>query len=190
MSKSKQLAKLKQKIESDKTLPFRKEATNLVFGQGPDNPKILLLGEAPGKNEDLTGIPFNGAAGKILIELLDSVGLKREDVYITSVVQYRPPKNRDPKPKEIEAFKPYLDEQLKLLNPKIIITLGRFSLAKFLPNEKIAQIHGKPKITTWEGKRITIIPMYHPAAVIYNPKLKETLKKDIQIISSINIMNQ
>src|SRR3954470_10920398 len=109
MNKKQQLDDLKQKVLSDNTLPFKDSATNLVFGMGSPDPKVLFLGEAPGKNEDLTMIPFNGAAGKVLDELLNSISLKREDIYISSIVQYRPPKNRDPKPLEIAAFQPYLD---------------------------------------------------------------------------------
>lgn len=183
-TKKKLLDQLKKKVEDDSNLPFRAEATNLCFGQGSENPKVLFIGEAPGRNEDLTGIPFNGAAGKILDELLESINLKREEVYITSVVQYRPPKNRDPKPAEIEAFRPYLDEQINILNPKIIVTLGRFSLAKFLPTYRIADVHGKPQTILCEGREITIVPMYHPAAVIYNQKLKPTLISDFQVIKN------
>jgi len=182
MNKKQKLEHLKQKVEGDPDLPFKAEATTLVFGEGPINPKVLFIGEAPGKNEDLTGRPFIGSAGKILEELINSIGLTRQDVYITSVIQYRPPKNRDPKPQEIAAFQPYVDKQIKLLNPKIIVTLGRFSLAKFLPNSKIAEQHGKPTQINWQGLYLTIIPMYHPAAIIYNQKLKQTLKDDFQIV--------
>ncbi len=182
MSKKKKLEELRKRVEQDESLPFRSEAHNLVFGEGSEHPKLLLLGEAPGKNEDLTGRPFVGSAGKILDQLIENIGLTRDDVYITSVLQYRPPKNRDPKPKEIALFQPYLDEQIKILNPQIIVTLGRFSLAKFLPTAKIAEVHGKPQKVLWEGKEITIIPMYHPAAIIYNQKLKQTLKDDFQVI--------
>lgn len=176
------LKELEQQVKTDKNLPFRDEATNLVFGEGPENPTLMLIGEAPGKNEDLTGKPFIGSAGKILVELIESIGLTREEVYITSVIQYRPPKNRDPKPHEIALFQPYLDQQIKLLNPKIVVTLGRFSLSKFLPNEKIGEVHGKPQEIIWEGLKLIIIPMYHPAAIIYNQKLKQTLKEDFLII--------
>lgn len=182
MTKLQRLEQLKKKVEQDKNLPFIEEATTLVFGEGSENPKVLFIGEAPGKNEDLTGRPFIGAAGKTLSELITSIGLTREEVYITSVIQYRPPKNRDPKPQEIALFEPYLDEQINILNPKIIVTLGRFSLSKFLPNSKIADQHGKPTQLNWQELDFTIIPMYHPAAIIYNQKLKQTLKDDFQII--------
>ncbi len=183
MDKKQKLDVLKQKVIADNTLPFKDTATNLVMGMGSLNPKVLFIGEAPGKNEDLTMIPFNGAAGKILDQLLDSISLKRAEIYITSVVQYRPPKNRDPKPAEIALFQPYLDEQINILNPKVIVTLGRFSLRKFLPNTKIADVHGKPQEIDLNGKKVVLIPMYHPAAVIYRPGLKDTLKNDFLIIA-------
>ena len=182
MNKRHQLEQLKQKVLMDPHLPFKETATNLVFGAGSEDPKVLFIGEAPGKNEDLTGLPFVGAAGKVLSELMESIGLKREDVYITSVIQYRPPKNRDPKPAEIALFEPYLNEQLNILNPKVIVTLGRFSLGKFIPNAKVADIHGKPQKAIWRNKNLIIIPLYHPAAVIYRQSLKEILKQDFQTI--------
>lgn len=182
MTKQQKLEKLRNKVLLDKNLPFSDTANNLVFGAGSDNPKVLFIGEAPGKNEDLQGLPFIGSAGKILSELIESIGLTRDEVYITSVLQYRPPKNRDPKPQEIELFKPYLDEQIEILDPKVIVTLGRFSLAKFLPNAKIAEVHGKPQKIELNGKEVVIIPMYHPAAIIYNQRLKSTLKDDFQVI--------
>ncbi len=184
MTKLKLLNELKSKILADKSLPFADTATHLVFGEGSIDPKVLFLGEAPGKNEDLTGKPFIGSAGKLLSELIESIGLTREEVYITSVLQYRPPKNRDPKPLEIKQFEPYLDEQIKILDPKVIATLGRFSLAKFLPDAKIAEVHGKPHKIKWNQKEITIIPMYHPAAVLYRRNLQKTLEEDFQIIKN------
>lgn len=182
MDKTILLRNLKDRVEKDLSLPFKDTATTLVFGEGSANPKILFIGEAPGKNEDLTGRPFIGSAGKILSELIESIGLTRDQVYITSVLQYRPPKNRDPKPEEIKLFAPYLDEQIKILDPKIIVTLGRFSLAKFLPEAKIAEVHGMPQNIKLNGKSVVVIPMYHPAAVIYRQNLKQTLKDDFQVI--------
>ena len=184
MNRKQQLEELKQKVLNDPHLPFKETAQNLVFGAGSEDPKVLFIGEAPGKNEDLTGLPFVGSAGKVLSELMESIGLSRDDVYITSVIQYRPPKNRDPKPAEIALFEPYLNKQLNILNPKVIITLGRFSLSKFLPNAKIAEVHGKPQKIIWNNTEITIIPLYHPAAVIYRQSLKETLAQDFQIIKN------
>jgi uracil-DNA glycosylase family 4 len=159
-------------------LPLKETATNLVFGDGNPDADVMFIGEAPGKNEDLQGLPFVGSAGKILDKLIESAGLTRDQVYITSVLRYRPPKNRDPKPSEIEAVAPFLDEQIKIINPKIIATLGRHSLKKFLPDAKIAQVHGTPQKISWQGMDLIIFPLYHPAAVIYNRGLNKTLQED------------
>lgn len=158
--------------------PLKTSATNLVFGDGNPDSKIFFIGEAPGKNEDLQGKPFVGAAGRILDELLKSVGLKKADVFINSVLPYRPPNNRPPKPSEIEFFKPFLDEQIKIINPEIIVTLGKYSLEKFLPDVKISQVHGEPKEVTWNGKKLVVIPMYHPAASFHSTAVANALKED------------
>lgn len=182
MDKKITLKNLKTQVLKDKNLPFKNTANNLVMGDGSINPKVLFLGEAPGKFEDLSGKPFVGQAGKLLDKLLQSINLKREDVFITSVLMYRPPKNRDPKPDEIKSFEPYLDELIKILNPKIIVTLGRFSLNKFLPEVKISKVHGQPKKINWQGLDLTILPLYHPAAALRRGSIKEVLEKDFQKI--------
>ncbi|HEY5806091.1 MAG TPA: uracil-DNA glycosylase [Candidatus Saccharimonadales bacterium] len=156
-----------------------KMATNLVPGEGSPNAKVMFIGEAPGKNEDLTGKPFVGAAGKFLNELLASIGLEREDVFITSIVKYRPPKNRDPKPVEKMAFWPYLKAQVEVIDPMLIVTLGRHGTNSFLPELKIGEVHGKPQ--QWEGR--TLLPLYHPAAVLYNRPLRQTLFDDFETIA-------
>lgn len=181
MDKSKALTKLRQK-EKAADLPLKNTATNLVFGDGNPDADVFFLGEAPGRNEDEQGLPFVGSAGKILDKLIESIGLARDQVYITSVLRYRPPKNRDPKPSEIAAIQPFLDEQIKIIKPKIIATLGRHSLKKFLPDAKIAEVHGVPQKIKWQGMDLIIIPLYHPAAVIYNRKLQQTLEEDFQMI--------
>lgn len=178
MNKTKRLEALKQKMAQDETLPLKDTATNLVFGEGSVDPKIYFLGEAPGRFEDLSGRPFVGAAGKMLTKLLEGIGIDRSEVYITSVLRYRPPGNRDPKPEEIEAFRPYVDEEIETLEPAIIATLGRFSLNKFLPDVKISQVHGQPHRIDWHGQRIIIMPLYHPAAALRARKLKEALEQD------------
>ncbi len=183
MNKQKALDALRQKALEDKSLPFADTATNIVFGKGSTDPKVYFLGEAPGKNEDLQGLPFVGQAGNVLSQLLESIGLKREDVFITSALWFRPPKNRDPKPKEIAAFQKYLDEQIKILDPKVIVTLGRYSLNKFLPGKKISEVHGKAQKVNIEGKEITVIPMYHPASVLYRRDLMKTLEEDFKEIA-------
>lgn len=177
-----QLDELKTKAEKDNSLPLKETAYSLVFGAGNPEAKIYFLGEAPGKNEDLQGLPFIGQAGKLLDKLLLSVGVDRSDVFITSVLWYRPPANRDPLPEEIELFKPYLDKQIEIISPKVIVTLGRFSLNKFLPDVKIGAVHGIPQQIKVTGKDITLLPMYHPAAGLRSGKLLETLKKDFQIL--------
>ena len=184
MNKLLQLTKLKQKMLTDLSLPLRDTATNLVFGEGNPNPQIYFLGEAPGRHEDETGLPFVGQAGKLLTKLIESIGLKRSDVYITSLVRYRPPQNRDPKPSEIEAFKPYLDQELNILKPKIIATLGRFSLNKFLPNVKISQVHGTPHPIIFNNQPVIIFPLYHPAAALRRQAFKQVLETDFVKLSS------
>lgn len=157
-----------------------KTAKHLVFGEGSPTAKIIFIGEAPGRNEDETGLPFVGAAGKFLDELLGSINLKREDVYITSILKYRPPKNRDPKPEEKAEFWPYLEAQLQVLRPHLIVTLGRHSLNCFLPKAKIGDVHGQPQ--QWQG--YALLPLYHPASVLYNPSIKQAVSDDFQIIAT------
>lgn len=185
MNKQSLLDELKKKMTEDTSLPLRETATNLVFGEGSLRPQIYFLGEAPGRHEDLSGRPFIGQAGKLLTKLIESIGLTREDVYITSVVRYRPPNNRDPKPDEIAAFKPYVDQEIKILKPKIIATLGRFSLNKFLPEVKISQVHGVPHPIIFEGESIIIYPLYHPAAALRRREFKAVLEADFQKIADL-----
>lgn len=181
MDKAKKLKALKDKL-SKLDHPLKDSASNIVFGDGNPDSKIFFIGEAPGKNEDLQGKPFVGAAGRILDSLLEIAGLAKQDVFINSVLPYRPPNNRDPKPNEIEFFSPFLDEQIEIINPEIIITLGRHSLEKFLPEAKISQVHGKPQEIEWKGRRITLIPMYHPAASFHSTAVANALKEDFKIL--------
>lgn len=179
------LNNLKGRMLADDSLPLKETATNLVFGEGNINPKIYFLGEAPGRFEDMSGKPFVGPAGKLLEKLLEGIGLTRDDVYITSIIRYRPPKNRDPKPAEIEEFRPYLDEELSILQPKLIATLGRFSLQKFFPGEKISQIHGKPRKIKLGAKEVIVFPLYHPAAALRIQSLKPVLDEDFMILKKL-----
>lgn len=153
-------------------------ATNLVMGDGNLDAEIVFIGEAPGKNEDEQGLPFVGAAGKFLNVMLASAGMDRQDVYITNIVKYRPPNNRDPLPEEKAAFWPYLLKQLSIIQPKIVVTLGRHSMEYFLPNQKISQIHGQPKRITFGGYQLVIMPLFHPAAALYNGGMRQTLVDD------------
>ena len=146
-----------------------------VPGVGPEQASIMFIGEAPGFHENQQGLPFVGPAGRLLDELLERIGLRRESVFITNVVKCRPPKNRDPQPEEIEACRPYLDQQIELLQPKMVITLGRFSMARYFPNAKISRIHGQPRKI--EG--VIYYPMYHPAAALHQPSLRRTVEEDV-----------
>lgn len=147
---------------------------NAVPGAGRPDADIMLIGEGPGYHEDEQGLPFVGAAGKLLDELLAGIGLNREDVYITNVVKCRPPGNRDPQPGEIDACQPYLDDQIALIDPRVIVTLGRFSMARWFPDVRISAIHGQPKRI---GARM-VVPMFHPAAALHQPKYRPMLHQD------------
>lgn len=193
--KQKTLDKLKEKMSRDETLPLRKGATNLVFGEGNPDAKVMFIGEGPGYWEDQKGRPFVGNAGAFLNQLLHSIKLERkegftignrkDEVFITNVVNYRPPGNRDPLPEEIAAFSPYIDKMIEVIKPKVIVTLGRFSMAKFLPGVKISDVHGKLHTVVWKGREITIVPMYHPAAGLRNGEIKRRTVEDFQKLPEI-----
>ena len=155
--------------------------THAVPGEGNSDARIMLIGEGPGFNEDKQGRPFVGNAGTFLNELLDKAGLKREDVFITNVVKCRPPGNRDPMPDEITACSGYLDHQIELIDPDVIVTLGRFSMQRWFKNERISKIHGEPRA---EGKRL-IVPMYHPAAALHQAALRSTIEDDFARLPKI-----
>lgn len=169
-----------------------KEANMPVIGHGSHEADIMFIGEGPGANEDKTGIPFCGRAGDILNELLKSIKVEREDVYIANIVKHRPPKNRDPKPEEISACVPYLDRQIDIIKPKVICPLGRFAayyiMEKFdlIDNiEGISKMHGKTFDAQAPHGTITIIPLYHPAVATYNMNMLPELKKDFQTIKNV-----
>ena len=163
-----------------------KMATNLVMGEGNLDAQIVFIGEAPGKQEDQQGRPFIGAAGKFLDSMLVSAGLVRQQVYITNVVKYRPPNNRDPTPEEKKAFLPYLLRQLEVIRPKVVVTLGRHSLEYFLPGQKISQVHGRPERVTIGRESVLVVPLYHPAAALYNGGLRATLIDDFMKLITIS----
>lgn len=164
MDKAALLSQLKQEMENDKTLPL---ATNLVFGEGSHDCELLFIGEAPGMNEDRERRPFVGRAGQLLRNQIRSLGWKEEDVYITNIVKRRPPENRDPLPEEIESYKPYLARQIEIINPKIIVPLGRFSMNYFLPLAKITRDQGK----LFKAGNYFILPMLHPAAALRSTEM-------------------
>lgn len=191
-AKQQKLDDIKAKILADQVCPvLAKTATQLVFGDGNADADIVFIGEAPGKNEDLTGKPFVGAAGKFLDEMLAGVGLSRKDVYITNIVKYRPPDNRDPLPAEKKAFLPYLQAQLEIIQPKLVVTLGRHSTNCFLPDLQISKIHGEAKRIKISMKQsndvltIVIMPLFHPAAALYNGSMRQTLIDDFAGIPRI-----
>ena len=180
------LEQIKADIIANNICPdLAQEATNLVMGDGNSNADIVLIGEAPGKNEDATGLPFVGAAGKFLNEMLASAEMIRSDVYITNIVKYRPPNNRDPSPEEKQAFWPYLVRQLNVIKPQIVVTLGRHSMEYFLPDKKISMIHGQPKRIAFGDNKLIIVPLYHPAAALYNGSMRTTLIEDFKKLPKI-----
>jgi len=186
MSKQTQLNQLNKKMLACKKCALRATCHQVVPGEGSANAKILFIGEGPGKKEDEFGRPFVGSAGKFLDEMLAIIKLKREDVYIANVVKCRPPENRDPSPAEALACWPWLLEQIKIIQPKLIVTLGRHSMERFLPNHKISQMHGTLVIKTIPeiGKQ-NFYTLYHPAAALYNGSMRETLIQDFKKIPKV-----
>jgi len=183
MTKQEKLDELNKYWQENCKCNLKETATQAVFGHGNANSEIVFIGEAPGKNEDLRGIPFVGTAGKFLEEMLFSVGRKREDIYITNIVKYRPPNNRDPESQEKEDCNEWLINELKIISPKLIVFLGRHSMLRFFPEGKIGDLHGKLLIkTTEEFGRQAFMPLYHPAAALYNGGMRETLIKDFKKI--------
>lgn len=185
MDKEGELQKLKEKMEADDTLPLKKPDTSLVFGVGDPNAKILFIGEGPGYWENLKREPFVGNAGKLLDQVLRAIDIPRESVYITNIVHHRPPENRDPEPSEIAAYGKYLDEMIKVIDPEVIVTLGRFSMGKFLPGVFISSTHGKVERVNWNGRELTIVPMYHPAAALRNGNVMFLFKNDFKKLPDI-----
>lgn len=185
------LEEIKKRVINCKKCDLYKKRTYPVIGQGSHGANFLFIGEAPGKNEDQTGKPFCGRSGQILDELLESINLKREDIYICNILKCRPPNNRDPQADEIKKCSPYLEEQIKIINPRVICSLGRFSM-EFLINEfglekdnrSISENHGKILEIKISSKKIFLIPFYHPAVVVYNPNMKDALKKDFQVLKN------
>lgn len=162
---------------------LRAGCKQVVPGEGSAETEIMFIGEGPGKKEDELGRPFVGAAGKFLDEMLMTISLRRNDVYIANIVKCRPPNNRDPLPKEIEACWPWLLGQIKIIEPKLVVFLGRHSMNKFFPNEKISDVHGKLLIKKFgERERQHFLALYHPASALYNGGMRETLLNDFKKI--------
>jgi uracil-DNA glycosylase family 4 len=169
-----QLSELNQEILVCQRCILAKSRTNAVPGEGPEDAAIMFIGEGPGFHEDRQGRPFVGAAGQYLDELLEQIGLKRAHVYIANVIKCRPPANRDPQPEEVEACRPYLDRQIELIRPRLVITLGRFSMARYFPGVTISRIHGQPK----RIGSVIYYPMFHPAAALHQPKWRAIVEQD------------
>lgn len=191
MTKQDQLNQIAAEIIDRRVCPeLADQAKQLVLGEGNPDADIVLIGEAPGKKEDELGRPFVGASGRFLNEMLAAAGWSRDEVYVTNIVKYRPPGNRDPKPAEKQAFWPYLARQLEIIDPKVVVTLGRHSMEFFLPDAKISQLHGQAvrRQVVWPDgstRQWLIVSLYHPAAALYNGSMRTTLVEDFQQLSSI-----
>lgn len=174
MTKKEKLEELNKLIVACTRCPLYVNATHAVPGEGDSDASVMFVGEAPGKNEDLTGRPFIGRAGKLLSTLLVEIGLRREGVFITSVIKHRPPKNRPPKPAEVVVCNEWLDKQLAIIQPKIVVPLGRFGMEHFLPDETITSAHGK----LFKKETMLIFPLYHPAYGLRSTKALHALRED------------
>jgi DNA polymerase len=177
---------LVSKIKSCELCALCKTRTNAVPGYGNWNADVMFIGEGPGRDEDLQGLPFVGAAGRVLNEMLSAIGWTREDVFITNVVKCRPPNNRDPLVEEVKKCWPYLEAQIKIIKPKLIVTLGRHSMNRFMPGLKISEVHGElKKVDGFFEKTLSFLPLYHPAASLYDPRKKSVLLEDFKKIPLI-----
>ncbi len=192
-NKTDKLKNIRDEVLGLKSSPlYEYRTTNKYFpviGEGSHDASIMIIGEAPGQNEAKTARPFCGASGKILDELLATIGLPRESVYITNIVKDRPPENRDPSPAEIMVYSPFLDRQIDIIRPKVIATLGRFSMKYILEKygstesaSPISSLHGTTIRALAPHGELVVVPLYHPAAAIYNQSLKDTLKEDFQVL--------
>jgi len=180
VNKQKKLDEIAGRVKKCTRCSLYKDANNPVPGEGSPEAGIMFIGEGPGYHEDRLGRPFVGQAGKLLDQLLQLIKVERKDVFIGNMVKHRPPGNRDPLPTEIEACRPFLDEQVKIIDPKIIVTLGRFSMNKFLPGEYISKIHGQARFVSLAGKKRIVMPMYHPAAALRNGRIMVEIKEDFK----------
>ena len=174
MTAALELEKIADAVSTCKKCALYHSRAKGVPGEGPSDAEIMFIGEGPGFHENMQGRPFVGAAGEFLVELLAGIGMKREQVFITNVVKCRPPGNRDPHPEELQACAPYLERQLQIINPKVIVTLGRFSMTRFINNAKISEIHGQPI----RVKGMLVVPFYHPAAALHRPSLRSVVEED------------
>jgi DNA polymerase len=177
---------LKADLEKDyQHLPLVEKTIDLIHGEGNEHASIMLIGEAPGYYETVQRRPFVGRSGQLLRKVLADSDLPANQVYISNIIKVRPPDNRDPLPSEILAFKPYLDAEINLIKPKLIVTLGRFSMTKFLPDVKVSQVHGRLHKIKWNNQNLFILPMYHPAAALRATKIKESFIEDLAKIKKV-----
>lgn len=182
------LSELRGLLEANfENLPLVEKREDIVHGEGDARAEVMLIGEAPGYYEHVQRRPFVGRSGQLLRKTLTEVGLPPEQVYISNIVKARPPDNRDPLPEEIDAFRPYLNREIELINPKLIITLGRFSMAKFLPDARVSQVHGRLHKVMWQDKLQFVLPMYHPAAALRSTQLKNAFIHDFGKLPKILI---
>lgn len=180
------LAALQTDLEQNyQNFPLVEKLSDLIHGEGNESAEVMLIGEAPGYHESVARRPFVGRSGQLLRKVLVESGLTEKEVYISNIIKVRPPDNRDPLPAEILAFKPYLDAEIKLIKPKLIITLGRFSMAKFLPEVKVSQVHGRLHKIKWKEQTLYILPMYHPAAALRATRVKTSFIADFKKITKI-----
>jgi DNA polymerase len=181
-----ELVDLFREVEACTRCPLHETRTRSVFGAGDADAQLMFVGEAPGAEEDRQGLPFVGRAGQLLNELLEGIGLSREHVFIANVLKSRPPGNRDPQPDEIEACRPYLFEQIRLIEPKVVCTLGNFATKLLSGNPAgISRVHGTPQVHTLGGRAVFLLPLFHPAAGLRTPAVKETLREDFEALPAL-----
>ncbi len=185
MNKLLELQEIKQEMENDKNLPLVNKPGDIIPGEGNPDAQIVFIGEAGGYHESVKRRPFVGNAGMFLNQLLASINIPRESVYITNMVKTRPPNNRDPLPEELAVYSKYLDRELEIINPKIIVTLGRFSMGKFLPNARISSVHGKKFDVNWKKRDLVVVPMYHPAAGLRSGDVRRETIDDFKKLPEI-----
>ncbi len=180
------LNSLKADLEKNfQNLPLVEKPEDIVHGEGNESASVMLIGEAPGYYESVQRRPFVGRSGQLLRKILAESGLSEKEVYISNIVKVRPPDNRDPLQEEILAFKPYLDAEIQVIKPKLIVTLGRFSMGKFLPDVKVSEVHGRLHKIKWNNQTLFVLPMYHPAAALRATRIKESFVKDFSKIEKI-----
>ena len=189
LTKDQQLQYIAHLVGECKKCDLYKTATNSVPGHGNPNANIVFIGEAPGAQEDQQGLPFVGNSGKLLDKLLSTISVPRSDVFICNILKHRPPENRDPLPLEMKVCTPYLKAQLKIIKPKLIITLGRFAMNYFFPEESISKVHGQVRKIIWQELSLTIIPVYHPSAGLRNGAMLKSLQEDFLSIGKLLKIN-